>query len=213
MKLAIMQPYAFPYLGYFQLINAVDLFVLYDDAAFIKQGWINRNVLGARHGPQRFTLPVCRPRLGQAISEIKLYRPEASKRRLLATIESLYRRAPYYQRARPVLEAAIGAAEENLALYIKHALEVLNAYLGIETELVRSSERHASFRAKGEARVIEICRAEGADTYINAEGGRGLYDEARFNAMASSSAFWCMSPAPIRRTGVSSCRGCQSSTP
>ncbi len=196
MKLAIMQPYAFPYLGYFQLINAADLFVLYDDAAFIKQGWINRNVLGARHGPQRFTLPVCRPRLGQPISEIKLYRAEASKRRLLTTIESLYRRAPHYERARPVLEAAIGAEEENLALYIKHALEVLNAYLGIGTELVRSSERHASFRAKGEARVIEICRAEGADTYINAEGGRGLYDESAFRSHDIALRFLVHEPRP-----------------
>jgi hypothetical protein len=196
MKLAIMQPYAFPYLGYFQLINAVDLFVLYDDAAFIKQGWINRNVLGARHGPQRFTLPVCRPRLGQPISEITLYRPEASKRRLLATIESLYRRAPYYQRARPVLEAAIGAAEENLALYIKHGLEVLNTYLGIKTGLVRSSERHAGLRAKGEARVIEICRAEGAGTYINAEGGRGLYDEAAFQRHGIELRFLMHEPRP-----------------
>ena len=166
MKLAIMQPYVFPYMGYFQLISAVDLFVLYDDVAFIKQGWINRNVLGARHGPQLFTLPLCSPRLGQPISQINFYRPQASRRRLLNTIESLYRRAPYYQRARPVLEAAIGYDEENLASCIMHSLGVLNVYLGIETPIVRSSERHADLKAKGEARVIAICRAEGADTYI-----------------------------------------------
>lgn len=188
-----------PYLGYFQLMSAVDLFVLYDDAAFIKQGWINRNVLGARHGPQRFTLPVCRPRLGQPIAEVKLYRAEASKRRLLATIESLYRRAPYYERARPVLEAAAGAEEENLALYIEHTLHVLHAHLGIETPLVRSSERHAELRAKGQARVIEICRAEGADTYINAEGGRQLYDEAPFRHQGIDLRFLVHEPRPYRQ--------------
>jgi len=199
MKLAIMQPYAFPYLGYFQLISAVDLFVLYDDVAFIKQGWINRNVLGARQGPQRFTLPVCKPRLGQPIAAIELYRAQANKRRLLATIESLYRRAPCYDQVRPVRETAIGDEEENLALYIEHGLEILNEYLGIETPLVRSSKRHADCRAKGEARVIEICRAEGAGTYINAEGGRHLYDEAAFRRQGIDLRFLVHEPRPYRQ--------------
>jgi hypothetical protein len=196
MKLAIMQPYVFPYMGYFQLISAVDLFVLYDDVAFIKQGWINRNVLGARHGPQRFTLPLCSPRLGQPISQINFYRPQVSKRRFLKTIESLYRRAPYYQRARPVLEAAIGYNEENLASYIMHSLGVLNVYLGIETPIVRSSERHADLKAKGEARVVAICRAESADRYINTEGGQHLYDEATFRRHGIQLRFLVHEPHP-----------------
>lgn len=199
MKLAIMQPYVFPYLGYFQLMSAADLFVLYDDAAFIKQGWINRNVLGARHGPQRFTLPVCRPRLGQPIADVKLYRPETFKRRLLATIESLYRRAPHYDLVRPVLEAAIGAEGENLALYIEHTLNVLRSYLRIETPIVRSSQRHANCRQKGQARVIEICRAERAHTYINAEGGRQLYDEAAFRRQGIELLFLLHEPLPYRQ--------------
>ena len=118
-----MQPYAFAYLGYFQLIHVADLFVLYDDVAFEKQGWVNRNVLGARHGRQRFTLPVRRARLGQTMIEMRLYEATKHQRRLLKTVETLYRRAPQYEQVRPVLERAIRHENDNLAAYVRYSLE------------------------------------------------------------------------------------------
>lgn len=200
MKLGIMQPYAFPYLGYFQLINAVDLFVLYDDVAFEKQSWINRNALGARQGRQNFTLPVHKPRLGQPISEMRLSEPKINQRKLLRTIDVLYRRAPHYKQVMPVLESAIVHDDENLARYLRHSLDVVTAYLGVSTPLVRSSERHRQIALQGQERVIDICRTEGAQIYINAEGGRQLYDEAKFRRHGIDLRFLLHEPRPYRQT-------------
>ena len=199
MKLGIMQPYAFAYLGYFQLINAADLFVLYDDVAFEKQGWVNRNVLGARHGPQRFTLPVCKPRLGQTIIDMRLHEAKSHQRRLLKTVETLYRRAPYYEHARPVLERAIKNDNDNLASYVCHSLEVLNEYLGLATPLLRSSEISHDRTLTGQQRVIEICRAQGAATYLNAEGGMQLYEEAVFKRQGVDLLFLVHETRPYRQ--------------
>jgi hypothetical protein len=180
MKIALMQPYLFPYLGYFQLINAVDRFILYDNVAFNKQGWINRNFLSAPSGQQRFTLPVCRPRFGRPISQMRLHQPIIHQRRLLNTLRSLYGRAPQFNKVWPVLEAAINYPNADLVGYIHRSLEIVNGYLGIMTPLVSSSSRYPNLRSKGQACVIEICQAEGADIYINAEGGMLLYDGSSF---------------------------------
>ena len=199
MKLGIMQPYAFPYLGYFQLINAVDLFVLYDDVAFEKQGWINRNALGARQGRQNFTLPVHKPRLGQPISEMRLSEPKINQRKLLRTIDVLYRRAPHYEQVMPVLKSAIVHDDENLARYLRHSLDVVTAYLGISTPLVRSSERHRQIALKGQERVIEsaVPKAHRSTSTPKAEGSS--MTTLNFVATASTCAFSCMSHALTAR--------------
>lgn len=196
MKLAIMQPYAFPYLGYFQLINAVDLFVLYDDVEFIRRGWVNRNFLSSRSGPQRFTLPVQKQSRGHPISAMQLVDKDVHQKRLLKTIELLYRRAPHYEQARPVLERAIDCPEEGLADYIHHSLVVLAEYLGVTTPLVRSSQSRLHSAAKRQERVVAICRAKGANMYVNAEGGMELYDEAEFRQHEIDLRFLIHRPRP-----------------
>jgi hypothetical protein len=202
MKLAVMQPYAFAYLGYFQLIHAVDRFVLLDDAAYRKQSWINRNVLGARNGPQNFSLAVRRPSLGQAICDVRLHQPRTQQLRLLKTIETIYRRAPHYREAMLILERAILQDKDRLAPYIRHSLEVLNAYLGITTPLVSSSERHQDLDGKGQARLIKICRAEGAISYINPEGGVQLYRGFTFRQHGIELSFLVHEPRPYRQNSV-----------
>src|SRR5882724_10468265 len=96
MKLGIMQPYIFPYIGYFQLIAAVDHFVIHDDVQWIKSGWINRNRILANNQPGYITLPV---RSGSSFLNIneREYVPEIEnhKKRILRQIEGAYRKAPY----------------------------------------------------------------------------------------------------------------------
>ena len=175
-----MQPYAFPYLGYFQLIAAVDRFVILDDVDFIKRGWINRNVLADRGGPVKFTIPVITPKRGQLICTMQLHDPDVHQRRLLTKIRHVYHNAPCYQRAFPTLEKAISYSGDDLAGYLHHSLAVLADYLAIETPFFRASQCHERASARGQERIIEICRAEGANIYINPEGGLDLYDSKAF---------------------------------
>ena len=160
--------------------HAVDLFILYDDVAFPKQGWVNRNFLGARCGPQRFTLAVQKPKLGQTIVDTRLYQRAAQKHRLLKTVETIYHRAPYYELVSAVLEEATDYADDALSDFLCHSIQVLNRYLGIATPLARSSEDFRHIGGSGAKRVIGICGAAGAKIYVNAEGGLQLYSESLF---------------------------------
>ena len=196
MKLALMQPYVFPYLGYFQLVHAVDLFVLYDDAAFRKQSWCNRNNLLGSHGAQRFTLPVRRPRMGQPICQVELHDPLRYQQRILRTIDVLYARTRGFKEARPVIEEAVSCQSANLADYAVHSLSVLCRHLGIDTRLTRSSDQYRTLESKGQQRVIEVCRAETATVYINPEGGRHLYDPAAFRRAGMELKFLVHRPRP-----------------
>ena len=175
-----MQPYAFAYLGYFQLIHAADKLILLDDAAYIKQGWINRNMLAGPGGVQRFTFPVKAPHTRQTIADMRLHEADRNRAKFLKTIDLLYRKAPYYGSIRPIVERAISTEGDGLAESVACMIETVCSHLGITTPMVRASGAHAGLGGQGQERVIAMCKAEGASTYVNAEGGVSLYDEAVF---------------------------------
>jgi hypothetical protein len=201
MKLAIMQPYAFPYLGYFQLIKAVDRFILLDDVDFIKRSWINRNTLADKHGPRKFTIPVNTPKRGQLISAVRLHDARLHQRRLLKTIYHFYHRAPFFPLVFPVVEHAVHYDGEDLTAYLHHTLAVLNDYLGIKTPLFRSSELHERKDKRGQERIIEICHAQGATLYINPEGGMHVYENHAFEAAGIQLTFLIHIPRSYRHPG------------
>lgn len=182
MKLAIMQPYAFPYLGYFQLLHAVDRFVLLDDVTFIKQGWINRNRILGPHGPLRITLPVEAASSNRRICELQLVAGTRWKETLLRTIEQSYRRAPGFDTSWPVVEQILRYPERRLNDWLRHALARLAGALAIDTPIVSAADVHPAGDGRGLDRVLEICRREGATDYLNAEGGRTLYPADAFAA-------------------------------
>ncbi len=174
LKLAIMQPYILPYLGYFQLMAAVDRFVIYDDVAFIKGGWINRNRILLDGRDHLFALPLRRASQNRLINQISLVAETDWPEKLLKTLRHAYRRAPYFSEFFPLAEEIVRSAERNLANYLRQSLFAIKNYLAIQTKIIPTSAVYENRHLKGETRILDICRQEGATTYLNPSGGEVL---------------------------------------
>lgn len=177
MKLAIMQPYLFPYIGYFQLINAVDNFIVYDDVNYIKQGWVNRNRILLNDSPYLFTLHLKNSSSFKLINQIEIGN---NKIKLLKTFEQTYLRAPFYEQVSVLLKQIFEIDETNLAKFVYQSINIICTYLGIKTKIIISSGIIKNNLLKGETKVISICKALNADIYINAIGGTELYSKELF---------------------------------
>ena len=177
MKLAIMQPYLFPYIGYWQLINAVDTFVIYDDVNFIKQGYINRNNILVNNKSQRFTLELVGASSNKLINEINVGRNAI---KVLKTIKQNYQKAPYFSDVYPLIEKILLNPEKNLAKYLTNTLIAISQYLELNTKFMISSELNKDFNLTAQNKVLNICKVLNATTYINAIGGQELYDTEIF---------------------------------
>ncbi len=180
MKLGIMQPYFMPYIGYWQLMNLVDKYVIYDDVNFIKGGWINRNRILVNGEPKYFNVPMLGASPNLRINEVRVDHNEAIIRKNLRILEAAYKKAPYYDIVYPMLENILWCGEDNIAKYIEHSFRVLCEYLDIETELVVSSDLDKDNTLKRQDKVIAICRLLGATEYYNAIGGQELYSFEAF---------------------------------
>jgi hypothetical protein len=180
LKVAIMQPYIFPYIGYFQLINAANEFVIYDDVNFIKRGWITRNNILTNNKAHLFSIPLEEASQNKFINEIRLYKGLDWKSKLLKTIELAYKKAPSFALTFPVLEEIILNNENNLAQYLMFSLQKISEYLMIDTTFKISSKIEKNKDLKGQDKIIEICKKLDAGNYINAIGGLNLYEKLRF---------------------------------
>lgn len=180
MKVGIMQPYFMPYMGYWQLLAAVDRYVVYDDVNFIKQGWVNRNRILVNGKPGYINVPMLGAGSSRKINEIGVNNDMRLVRKNLRMIGNLYGKAPYYREVSPLLEAVLSCGKDNLAEYLTESIKAVCGYLGIGTELVISSSLDKDCSLKGQDKVLEICRLLGADEYYNAIGGRGLYSGGAF---------------------------------
>ena len=182
MKLAIMQPYVFPYLGYFQLINSVDKFVFYDDVTYIKQGWINRNNILSSNGPLLFTIPLENASSFKNISETKvhdrLYKKWHSK--FLKTINQNYRKAPFFQVGQNLLEEVFDVEDAYIKDIAVQGITKICDYVGLETQFVNSSVIYNNDHLNGAERVLDICKIEKAVQYVNPIGGEKLYSKEEF---------------------------------
>lgn len=177
MKLAIMQPYFFPYIGYFQLISAVDTFVIYDDVNYIKQGWINRNRILLKGKEHLLTLNLANASSFKLINEIKIGN---NNDKLLKTIEQTYKKAPFFHESFSVVEEILTFKESNLAGFLENSIRKLTSILCIQTNIVVSSKVEKDISKKGIDKVIDICKVLNASIYINAIGGQGLYSKEAF---------------------------------
>jgi hypothetical protein len=178
MKVAIMQPYLFPYIGYFQLINAVDTFVIYDEVNYIKQGWINRNKILLNSKEHLITLNLVNSSSFKLINEIE---KGHNNNKLLKTIEQAYKKAPFFHEVYSVIEDILKVNESNLASFLEFSIRKLAIYLGIKTHIVVSSRLQKDFTKKGQDKVIDICKGLNASIYINAIGGQQLYSKEKFS--------------------------------
>ena len=177
MKLAIMQPYLFPYLGYFQLIGAVDAFVVYDDVNYINRGWINRNYILMQGKAHLFTLELEGASQNKLIKECSVNgRPD----KLLKTIRHSYSKAPQFASVYPLLEAILFQQEKNLSIFLDYQLRQICNYLGLHPKWHVSSELKKDKELRGQEKVLAICDELDATVYINMPGGRSIYEREAF---------------------------------
>lgn len=182
MKLGIMQPYFLPYIGYFQLINAVDIFVIHDDVQWIKNGWINRNRVLV-NGEDRFiTLPLLKESSLLNINQRHVSTDiVVQKQKILRQVQESYRKAPYFFEAFELLERCLENTESNISIFVTNTIHEYCSYLNIKTPILLSSAIDKNNALKGQERVIEINKRLGADNYINPHGGVELYSVDAFS--------------------------------
>jgi hypothetical protein len=181
MKAAIMQPYFFPYIGYFQLIESVDLFIIYDDIKYTKKGWINRNRLLRNGADFVFTVPLRKDSDSLDVKD-RAVAGDFNRGKLVNQLREAYRRAPHFQEAFPVVEKSVMSPLENLFEYIHGSVVEVCRYLGIGTRIVASSSIAIEPALKAGDRVLGLCKAAGASVYVNAIGGQKLYSREEFDA-------------------------------
>lgn len=181
MKLAVMQPYFFPYIGYFQLIHEVDKFVLYDDVNFINKGWINRNNILVAGQANLFTIPLQKASQNVLINQISIMEDSKWKSKFLKTLEMAYKKAQFYNVVFPMIENIIEYKSASVSNHIHYSIQVLKKYLDIDTPIVASSSVYKNISLRGQERILDICIQEGAKTYVNPIGGTELYSKALFD--------------------------------
>jgi hypothetical protein len=180
MKLAIMQPYFFPYIGYWQLIHAVDRFVIYDDVNYIKGGWVNRNRILINGKSTFVTVPLHQSSPFKRICDTALQPSLVWRDKLVKMVEMTYRKATYFVEVFPVVEGLIRHETDNLSGYLAHQLQTLSAFMGINAEFVVTSRCYENNDLSGQERLLDVCKREGATTYINLQGGQVLYERTAF---------------------------------
>ncbi|GHU50077.1 hypothetical protein AGMMS49975_00390 [Clostridia bacterium] len=177
MKLAIMQPYFLPYIGYWQLIYAVDKFVVYDDVNYIKSGWINRNNILSNGKKQLFTVKLSGASSFKLINQITVIDDFAKFTRML---QQNYQKAPRFKEVMALVSEILDFNKDNLALFILNSIRIITEYLEIDTELLLSSDLEKDTFLKAQEKVIDICARLKATEYYNAIGGKELYSTKDF---------------------------------
>lgn len=201
-RTAIMQPYLLPYIGYFQLIAAADVFVVYDDIKYTKKGWINRNRLLLNGQPWTFSLPLQAgsDRLDVVDRQVATgFLPSD----LLRKIEAAYRNAPFFEPTMALAQAVLECREKNLFNFLLHGLQQTLEHLQLRARVVVSSTLAVDRQLRGQDRVIATCRSLGATEYLNAIGGTELYDAGSFANQGLQLSFLRSRLSPYAQTGQS----------
>jgi WbqC-like protein family len=180
-KLAIMQPYFFPYVGYFQLIGAVDLFVVYDNIKYTKKGWINRNRLLQSGKDVMFSLPLKSGSDSLDVRDREIA-PGFDRDSLLRQFAGAYRKAPHFAQTYELIERCVRYETANLFEFLHHSLVQTCRHLSIGTRVVASSDIAMDHELKSQDRVLATCLAVGATSYVNSIGGWDLYAGEAFRA-------------------------------
>lgn len=177
MRVAIMQPYFFPYLGYFQLIHSVDTFVVYDDVNYINRGWVSRNNILEQGKTKRISLEALGASQNKLIKDVRVGQ---NQRKLIRTISQNYSKAPYFSEVLPLVEGVLLQNVNNLADFLSYGLQRVSAYLGLQRTWCMSSVLQKDNNLRGQDKVLAICQELGATHYINMPGGKTLYDTESF---------------------------------
>lgn len=203
MKLAIMQPYFFPYIGYFQLINEVDEFIIYDEVNFIKKGWINKNNILINGKSYSIRVPLREKSSFKKISEVEIQDNDNWRKKMLLDLYVNYKRAKYFNDVYPILEKVINYPTIKISELNFQSIKSVCNYLGIKTKISNDISRFSDLEYKLSSdsineklfpniklnyferkviRILEICRIKDGTTYINPIGGTCLYEKEDFLA-------------------------------
>jgi hypothetical protein len=174
-----MQPYFLPYIGYFQLMQYCDVFVIYDDIQYSKQGWINRNRMLLNGAPRTFTLPLQRDSDFLDIRDRRIS-PEFEPEKLMGLFNQAYAKAPGWDPSSDLVRSILAYPSRNLFDFVANSIANVASCLGIETKLVVSSDLNVKRSLRGQDRVLTTCEVLGAKEYINPIGGLSLYSDSVF---------------------------------
>ncbi|EPC04177.1 hypothetical protein L861_02370 [Litchfieldella anticariensis FP35 = DSM 16096] len=172
-----MQPYIFPYIGYYQLVGCVDEFVIYDDVNYIKRGFVNRNYILDRGSKKRFTVPVPGSSINKKILELKF---SSDVEALLKSIHHAYSKAPYYEDVFPMVKKVIEGENRDISAVCCDGIKSVFDYIGISVSLCRSSQLDYEKKLCGAEKLMNICDSLGSQNYVNSFGGTKLYDKQHF---------------------------------
>lgn len=177
---SIMQPYFFPYIGYYQLIDQASSFIVLDDVNFIKKGYINRNQIEINRAPWTFTIPLDGASQHKKIHEINLSQFPAWRSNFLKTLEQNYKKFPFFKETFTWISSTLPSDATNLADFLFGTIQKTIEYLEISTPLLRSSAIDPNSSLTGEDRIISLCKSVNAKSYVNPSGGVDLYHRTKF---------------------------------
>jgi len=180
MIVGVMQPYLFPYIGYWQLLNGVDTFVLFDDVNYINRGWINRNRILIDGQPKYFNVQMRGASQNQLINEVMLTNDVSAAEKQVRAIELAYKKAPYFDACFHFIADCMRYQAKNLSEFVCHSIRETVNYLRLDTKLLLSSEIEKDNQLHGQQKILDICKRLHADAYWNPIGGTELYDKEIF---------------------------------
>lgn len=180
MSIGIVQPYLFPYIGYFQLISEVETFVFYDDVNFITQGWINRNKVLVNGKANYFTIPCKDASQNKLINEVKHAMTDRKRGKLLRKVKFSYSNAPFFDDVFPIVKKVLHTESSYISDLAMHSVSQTCSYLNLNTTFKISSEEYSNAKLGKAERLIDICKQEKMTTYINPTGGKELYSKEHF---------------------------------
>ena len=181
-KIAIMQPYLFPYIGYWQLLNAVDEFVILDDVQYINRGWINRNRILVDGAAHLFSFSLRKASQTQNINE-RFFSADfcKEKTKFMRTLQCAYGKAPFFNKSIDIIRQGLAFSDDNISKNIGHSIKVISEYLNIKVKICFSSDVLCNKDLRGQEYILAINKALDGDVYINLSGGMDLYDKEFFH--------------------------------
>jgi len=186
MKVAIMQPYFFPYIGYWQLIHAADRFVLFDDTQYMRHGWVNRNRILKPGGSWQYILvPLKKHEVTDAIKNVEAHPEKEWKELIIAQLAHYKKKARYFDETNELVREILFSNNEKSIAAINFAIiKKLSAYLDLNKEIIQSSEQNFDYSDVGDAGewALRIAEQMGASEYINPAAGAELFDPAKFSS-------------------------------
>lgn len=189
MKIGIMQPYFFHYIGYFQLLNMVDTYVVYDTARFANNKWGFRNQILINGAPGFFRIKTLKASQNKQFNEIQVSNDIETRKTTIHSLECSYKKAPHFSEVMPLLEEFLMADYDNLSECNVASNKLVCNYLGIKTKILLFSEMDCDRDSKMQYRIFDICRNLGGNEYVNAIGGTELYDFEEFRENGIELAF------------------------